>query len=209
MSSLKIPSNKTDEYLPAVIVVVIILQMLQVTAQAQVEQKGGPDTVVILKGKLKLVLPTSIHKQIKKRVLLRQYSSEFKINEVQLAHGFDFGKNTTYRFFYTKIDHPEVNDGGFATWKLIESFTDKIPNSRWIKSGLVKTSNGYLYFVNLTYPDKGKLQFSKFIFFPMDGKLAFGLFQCPEDELSKWESYCDADWKPMISNPGRSRLTIF
>jgi|GEM_PF-3211281 len=200
MKLLPTLSKNGVNYFPAIIAVVIILLLLHFKVEAQVEQKINSDTVLILSGKAQLILPCIARTEMKRKELIKQYSAEFQIDKVQLASGFDFGKNTTYRFFYTDIDNRDKNDGGFATWKLIEMFTNKIQDSEWIKSGFTRTSNGTLYFVNLVYPAKGGLRFSKFVFFNIDGKLAFGQFQCSENELCRWEPYCDMEWNPTITN---------
>lgn len=194
-----------------VLIVGIFIGLLpQIKIEAQIEQGINTDTAVVLNGRVKLVLPSVPYRKIQRRELFKQYTAEFRVDKLQFATGFDFGENTTYRLFCTNMDGQEGNDRGLTMWKRLKLFTDRIPHGRWIKSGYRSTKDGYLYFVNIVYPIKDGLRFAKFIFFDVDGKLAFGLFQCGNNEISRWSSYCDMDWRQMTpSSDDRSRFIAF
>ena len=135
------------------------------------------DTVHVLNGRLGVVLKSKSFEVIKADSLRQMYSSTFNVGQILCADGFRI-ENSTLRFYQTTIENHEANDGGLSTWNLISSFTDKIPQNRWMESGWERLLNGgSTYFVKLVSLEKQ--QYYKFTFYYIDQKLSFSLYQCP------------------------------
>ena len=147
---------------------------------AQIEEiaPSEADTVHVLNGRLGVVLKSKSFEVLKPDSLRLMYSSTFNVGQIVCADGFRI-ENSTLRFYQTSIENHEVNDGGISTWKLIASFTDKIPQNHWLESGWERMRNGEsTYFVKLVSLEKPQ-QYYKFVFYYIDKKLSFSLFQCP------------------------------
>ncbi|MBI1766948.1 MAG: hypothetical protein HY015_06470 [Bacteroidetes bacterium] len=165
------------------------------------------DTLRVLNGRLKVLLKTSTFTVMKTDQLLLMYSSSFT-GQILRADGFKIGENSTIRFYQTNIENSQSNDGGLSTWKLILSFTDQIPESQWIGSGVERMSNGFLYFVKLVSHERPE-QFFKFVFFYIDNKLAFSLFQCPVYPLQAYPTEPEKYLSFVVNDPHPSRFTGF
>jgi len=139
---------------------------------AQVSTDVKPDTLCILNGHVNILLEAGTYDTVKTEQLIQMYSSTFNAGQVMSAQGFKFNENSILRFYQTAIENHTRNDGGLSTWKLIESFTDKILQSRWIESKWEEHADGPWYYVNLVSREK-PTKFFKFIFFYIDSKLAF------------------------------------
>lgn len=150
--------------------------------QGQVSADLKPDTLGILNGHVNILLKPGTYDSMKTDQLIQMYSSTFKVGQVLSTNGYKFNENSNLRFYQTSIENHARNDGGLSNWKLIESFTNKIPQSRWIESKWEAHAGGYWYFVKLASREK-RGQFFKFIFFYIDGKLAFCVHEYSVDPL--------------------------
>ncbi len=139
------------------------------------------DTLKIFNGRIKMKMKAAIFHKMKKERVVEMYKSLFETTDMLNCEGFITNEGATLRFYQTTIDKPVANDNGLSDWKLIASFTDKIPESQWIESGWERISNGHLYFVRLLSHKKPE-QLFKFVFFYIDNKLTFSLLQSPGDK---------------------------
>jgi len=178
------------------------VQVLEVKAPPKI------DTLRVLNGRLNVLLKTSTFTVVKTDQLMQMYSASFKTGKVLYADGFRFGENSTLLFYQTNIENFATNDGDLSTWKLIESFTEKIPKSEWIESGWQQMRGGFLYFVKLVSYEK-RPQFFKFVFFYIDNKLTFSLFQCPMDPLQTHPIEPEKYLSIVANDPHLSRFTGF
>ena len=151
-------------------IVLSLLLMSKAKAQASIDIK--PDTLRILNGHVNILLKQGTYDTLKTGQLIKMYSSEFNEGTVVSTKGFKFNESSSLRFYQTSIENHESNDGGLSTWKLIESFTDKVPNARWMESKWEAHAGGPWYFVKLV-SGKNASKVYKFIFFYIDRKLAF------------------------------------
>ena len=156
----------------------ISLAFTQTNAQTLEIAPSEADTIHVLNGRLGVVLKSKSFEVIKADSLRQMYSSSFNVGKILCADGFRI-ENSTLRFYQTSIENNEVSDGGLSTWKLIASFTDKIPQNHWMESGWERMRNGTVtYFVKLVSLEKPQ-QYYKFVFYYIDKKLSFSLYQCP------------------------------
>src|SRR5581483_5314579 len=123
------------------------------------------DTLPVLHGRVSVLLKPGTFEVIKTDQLLQMYSSSFNIGKIICADGFKVGKNSSLKFYQTSIENPEINDGGLSTWKLIVSFTDKIPQNQWLESGWSKMTNGALMYSIKLISNERPETFSKFVFY--------------------------------------------
>ena len=188
---------------------IFVITISYVRAQ-ELEVKTSPKigTLRVLNGRLNVLLKTRTFTVVKTDQLLQMYSSSFNTGKVLYADGFRFGENSTLLFYQTNIENFATNDGDLATWKLIESFTNKIPKSEWIESGWQQMRGGFLYFVKLVSYEK-RPQFFKFVFFYIDNKLTFSLFQCPMDPLQTHPIEPEKYLSIVANDPHLSRFTGF
>lgn len=138
------------------------------------------DTIYVLGGRLSVVLKSNSFAVLKNEELRKTYAALFNPRDLIAADGFRIDEKSTLRFYQTNIENHEIKDGGVSTWQQITSFTDKIPQYYWLESGWERMSHGaqMMYFVKLISL-KQPQQYFKFVFYYIDKKLAFSLFQCP------------------------------
>ncbi len=165
------------------------------------------DTIHVLNGRLHLLLKSSTYKVMSSKELLEMYSASFNIGQIQYTDGFKIGENSTLTFYQTSIENLAVNDGSVSTWKLIESFTDKIPKNQWLKSGWSRMTNGdFMYSVKLVSNERPQL-LSRFVFYYIDNKLSFSLFQCPVQTLEINPGEPEKYMSVVANDPPHSRFT--
>ncbi|GHN02469.1 hypothetical protein WSM22_39580 [Cytophagales bacterium WSM2-2] len=173
-------------------IVVFILAVTTITTRVhgQALLNLKPDTLCVLNGHVNILLKAGTYDTIKTEELVQMYSSVFSQGKIISTCGFRFGENSNLRFYQTSLEKCTYNDGGLMTWKLIESFTDKIPQGQWIESKWEAHGGGYWYFVSLASCDKPG-HFYNFIFFFVDGKLAFSVHEYVTDPLKASKEYSE------------------
>jgi energy-coupling factor transporter transmembrane protein EcfT len=158
--------------------------------QGQISTDLKPDTLSLLNGHVNILLKAGTYDTMKTEQLIQMYSLVFNSGQVISTRGFKFSENSNLRFYQTSLENHVRNDGGLSTWKLIESFTNKIPQGLWMESKWEAHAGGYWYFVKLASREK-PAQFFKFIFFYVDGKLAFCVHEYVVDPLQASEDNSD------------------
>lgn len=194
--------------IPTILFFLAFTHINYINAQTSEAARAKTDTLRVLNSRLKVILKTSTFAVMKTDQLLKMYSTSFNVGQILRTDGFSIGENSTLRFYQTNIENSASNDGDLSTWKLIESFTDKIPQGQWIESGWEKMSNGFLYFVKLVSHEKPH-RFYKFAFFYLDNKLSFSLFQCPIYPSEAYPSEPEKYVSIVSSDPHPSRFTGF
>lgn len=182
MKSILLYSSNKVLYTATLLVALFIIQS---NSSAQDESSHSMDTINVLNNRLKLILPTGSFQLIEKDQLQEMYKDSFNEGKILYANGFRFGENSMVRFYQTTIDYPNTNDNALSTWKLIELYTSKVPQGQWMESGWKRITNGHLYFVKIVSHEKPE-QLFKFVFFYIDAKLCFSLFQCPVQEATPY-----------------------
>jgi hypothetical protein len=143
------------------------------------------DTISVFGDQLKISLNAVSFEKIPSETSARKYRGMFNLHDVTKSNGFVLNERDTLVFFMTSVDRPNENDGGIATWELINSFLDKMPAYR-LESGWNKLGRSYLYFVKLILDAKPNCVF-EFNFFFIENKLVLSLLQRPVKEPSMLE----------------------
>jgi hypothetical protein len=155
---------------------------------AKVCQGSKKDTISVFGRRLKIAL-SGAFERMPTHITSGKYIGLFNLHDVTTSSGFVLRAKDTLVFYMTSIDRPLENDGGIATWQIINSILDKMPAFR-MESGWNKLRQDYLYFVKLVLDRKPEYLF-EFNFFFIENKLAFSLLQRPIKELGiiEQESY--------------------
>lgn len=147
-----------------------------IDVRGQTSSSLRPDTLCVLNGHVNILLQPGTYDTVKTEQLLQKYTSVFNVGHVISTCGFILSDNSSLRLYQTSLENHIRGDGDLSTWKLIESFTDKIPQRRWIESKWETHGGKYRYFVNLISLEE-PTRFFKFVFFYIDGRLAFSLHE--------------------------------
>ncbi len=199
-------------HLSTLLSVFVFLFVFARTSQVQGQISAAPktDTLCILNGHANILLNAGTYDTIKTEQLIQMYSSTFNMGQILKTSGFRLSENSNLRFYQTSLENHTLNDGGLATWRLIESFTSKIPSGRWIESKWEAHSGGHWYFVKLA-SSENPAKFYKFIFFYIDNKLAFSVHEYIEDKMQARKGNSDPQnyLSYVYSNTHPSRYTSF
>ncbi|HTH57546.1 MAG TPA: hypothetical protein VL728_15955 [Cyclobacteriaceae bacterium] len=154
-------------------IILLTLWFCEIAAFAQSTESSSSanlDTVSVFDSRLKITLTAHTFEKLPPQVSAGQFSGVFNLHDVTTASGFVLKGKDTLVFFLTSIDRPRGNDGGIATWQLINSILDKAQGYR-TESGWNKLGRDYLYFVKLIVNDC----LFECNFFFIDEKLTFSL----------------------------------
>lgn len=150
------------------------------SGEAQISRQVNADSIHASEARLRIIY-ASDEKRLPKRFMNNYRKKHFIRAKIRCADGFS-RDDSKYLLFHTNIAYPSTKDD-LEIWNVAFKVIEKIPNSRFLRSGWFAFNNQQYFFLGRSYTVDTREIVNHFTFFELDGKLAIIFYECGRIEM--------------------------